>query len=132
MTLMAQDRPLPTPPVYPDNTEFWAAANEGRLLVPKCGSCGKTHWYPRPFCPHCRSDDVSWIEASGKGTIYSVSPTRRVPVPYAIAYVTLDEGTTMLTNIVDTDLDQVKIGDRVQVVFKATEGGQKVPMFKPA
>lgn len=132
MTLMAQDRPLPTPPVYPDNDDFWAAANQDLLLVPRCRDCGRTHWYPRPFCPHCRSDELEWTKASGMGTIYSVSTNRRVKIPYAIAYVTLDEGTTMLTNIVDADLDQVRIGDRVQVVFKPTEDGQKVPMFRPA
>lgn len=132
MSLMAQDRPLPTPPIYPDNEDFWAAANQGLLLVPRCTACGKTHWYPRPFCPHCRSDALEWVEASGKGTIYSISTNRRVKIPYAIAYVTLDEGTTMLTNIVETDLDAVRIGDRVEVVFKPTEDGQKVPMFRPA
>lgn len=131
MSLMAQDRPLPTPQIYPDNAEFWAAANEGRLLVPQCGACSKTHWYPRSFCPHCHADDIRWIKASGQGTVYSVAVTRRVKIPYAIAYVTLDEGTTMLTNIVDADLNQLRIGDRVQLVFKAAEDGQKVPMFRP-
>ena len=65
--------------------------------------------------------------------IYSVSVTRRAgPIPYAIAYVTLDEGVTMLTNIVDADLDALRIGDRVKVCFKPAEGGFAVPMFAPA
>ena len=57
---------------------------------------------------------------------------RRVPVPYAIAYVTLEEGVTMMTNIVDCDLGAIRIGQRVKVVFKPTEGGPPVPMFTPA
>ena len=58
---------------------------------------------------------------------------RRAPVPYAIAYVTLDEGPTMMTNIVDCDLDAIRIGQAVRVVFKPTEdGGPPVPMFSPA
>jgi hypothetical protein len=57
---------------------------------------------------------------------------RRAEIPYAIAYVTLDEGVTMLTNIVDCDLDTLRIGQRVRVVFKPTEGGPPVPMFTPA
>jgi uncharacterized OB-fold protein len=57
---------------------------------------------------------------------------RRVPEPYAIAYVTLDEGPTMMTNVVDCELDAVRIGQRVRVVFKPSEGGPPVPMFTPA
>jgi len=57
---------------------------------------------------------------------------RRVPAPYALAYVTLEEGVTMMTNIVDCDLDAIRIGQAVRVVFKPTEGGPPVPMFTPA
>jgi uncharacterized OB-fold protein len=53
-------------------------------------------------------------------------------VPYAIAYVTLAEGITILTNIVDCDLDALAIGDPVELVFRHAEGGQAVPMFRPA
>jgi len=56
---------------------------------------------------------------------------RRVPVPYALAYVTLEEGVTMMTNIVDCDLDAIRIGQRVRLVFKPAEGGPPVPMFTP-
>jgi uncharacterized protein len=52
-------------------------------------------------------------------------------VPYAIAYVTLAEGPTMMTNIVDCDLDGIKIGQKVKVVFKPSEGGPPVPCFAP-
>jgi uncharacterized OB-fold protein len=57
---------------------------------------------------------------------------RRVPVPYALAYVTLEEGVTMMTNIVDCDLNAIRIGQAVKVVFKPTDGGPPVPMFGPA
>ena len=133
MTTMAQDRKIPAPIVYPDNEEFWKAASEGKLLVKRCADCGEFHWYPRTLCPFCFSDRTEWKTASGRGTIYSYSVTRRAgPIPFGIAYVTLEEGPTMLTNIADCDLDAVKIGDKVQVVFKATDGGPPVPLFKPA
>lgn len=65
--------------------------------------------------------------------IYSYSIMRRgVPIPYCIAYVTLDEGVTMMTNIVDCDLDRVRIGQAVRVVFKTSVGGVAVPLFTPA
>jgi hypothetical protein len=79
-------------------------------------------------------DASDWKEASGLGTIYSFSICRRVgPVPFVIAYVRLDEGVTMLTNIVDCDPKRLRIGDRVRVVMQTSDDGTtKVPMFTPA
>ena len=37
----------------------------------------------------------------------------------------------MMTNIVDCDLDTVRIGDAVRLVFKDSDHGQAVPMFRP-
>jgi uncharacterized OB-fold protein len=85
------------------------------------------------MCPFCWSGKVEWVQAKGTGEIYTYSVTRRGgPVPYAIAYVTLDEGPKMMTNIVDTDLDTIRIGQKVKVMFKKTEGGASVPCFTPA
>ena len=52
--------------------------------------------------------------------------------PADIKYVTLAEGVTMMTNLVDCDLDAIRIGQRVRLVFKPTEGGPPVPTFTPA
>jgi len=57
---------------------------------------------------------------------------RRAREPYVIAYVTLAEGPTMMSNIVDCDIDAVRVGQPVSVVFKETENGPPVAMFKPA
>ncbi|SHH51307.1 DUF35 OB-fold domain-containing protein, acyl-CoA-associated [Pollutimonas bauzanensis] len=57
---------------------------------------------------------------------------RRAAQPFAAAYVTLDEGPTLLTNIVDCDFDKLSIGGRVSVVFvPVDEEGAVVPMFAP-
>ncbi len=126
------ERPLSAPLVDASTEAFWAATREGNLTSRRCQQCGKLHWYPRPICPFCQGD-TEWETLSGQGTVYSVSVTRRAgPQAYAIAYVALDEGITMLSNIVDCDLDTVHIGQRVKVVFKAAEDGQMVPMFTPA
>jgi uncharacterized OB-fold protein len=74
---------------------------------------------------------VEWVACSGRGTVYSFSILRRVEVPYCLAYVTLDEGPSMMTNIVDCDLDGIRIGDRVRLVFHDSVGGQPVAMFTP-
>lgn len=126
------DRPLAAPHVDASTEFFWNAAREGVLSVRRCKSCGKVHWYPRPQCPFCIGE-TEWTSVAGMGTIYSVSVTRKAgPIPYALAYVTLDEGVTMLTNIVDCDLDTIRIGQRVKVCFKSAEGGAMIPMFTPA
>ena len=111
---------------------FWDATAEGKLLLKKCNGCGKIHYYPRTICPFCFSDDTVWIEASGKGTIYSYSVIRRVEVPYVMAYVTLEEGPTMMTNIIDCDMDSVRIDMPVTVSFVDTGEGNALPMFTPA
>jgi uncharacterized OB-fold protein len=126
-----QDRKLPAPVIYPENQPFWDAAARGELLIPHCATCGP-YWYPRPYCPHCGSEHTELRRSAGTGVVYSLSITRRAgPIAYAIAYVTLDEGVTIMSNLADCDLDSVKIGDRVEVVFKPTDGGPPVPLFKP-
>jgi uncharacterized OB-fold protein len=102
------------------------------LLIPVCTTCKRAHWYPRAICPFCASDKVDWREASGKGTIYTFSIMRRVKEPYVIAHVTLAEGPTMLTNIVACDVDDVRIGQTVTVVFQDSDDGPPVPMFELA
>ena len=125
-------RKISPPQPAPETQAFWDAAARGKLLIKRCEACGELHFYPRALCPFCFSDRTVWQEVSGKGTIYTFSVTRRAPVPYAIAYVTLTEGPMMMTNIVDCDLDRIRIGQPVTVVFEPSEGGPPVPMFKPA
>ncbi|MEU3488869.1 Zn-ribbon domain-containing OB-fold protein [Streptomyces massasporeus] len=86
---------------------YWDAAAEGRLLIRRCGDCGRAHHYPREFCPHCWSEDVTWETASGRATLYTWSVVHRndLPpfpdrVPYVAAVVELAEGPRMMTEIV--------------------------------
>ena len=123
-------RVMPSPGIGPDNEAFIAAAKEGRFMLRWCGDCGKTHWYPRAVCPHCMSANTQWKPASGRGTVYSCSTMQRVDPPYTLAYVTLDEGPTMLTNLVGAG--PYRIGMPVQVQFVASEDGTPVPVFAKA
>ncbi|MES2248091.1 MAG: Zn-ribbon domain-containing OB-fold protein [Pseudomonadota bacterium] len=130
--MTVKERKIPSPTAYPETEAFWKAAGEGRLLVKHCNACGEYHHFPRSLCPFCFSEQTEWRNASGQGVIYSYSVMRRVEVPYVIAYVTLDEGVTVMTNIVDCDPEAVRIGQRVKVKFQATDGGPPVAMFTPA
>ncbi len=126
-----KERKIPAPMVNPETEPFWEAAKQGKFLLPHCVDTGKAFWYPRQVSPFTLGK-VEWKESKGMGTIYSVSVMKRAPEIYAIAYVTLDEGCTMMTNIVDCDFDKVAIGDRVQVTWKPAEDGTPYPQFKPA
>jgi uncharacterized OB-fold protein len=133
MATPAQDRKLRDPALNPGDQPYFDAAAEGKLMLKKCKDCGKVHHYPRALCPHCFSDKVEWVQAKGTGEIYTYSVTRRGgPVPYAIGYVTLDEGPKMMTNFVNCDLDTLKIGGKVKVCFVKSENGTSVPVFEPA
>jgi hypothetical protein len=133
MSTPYQVRAFSVPPISAETADYFAAAARGQLILRRCDDCGAVHHYPRSICPFCGSDRTAWMNASGRGSIYALSVTRRgAPVPYAMAYVTLEEGVTMMTNIVDCDLDTLRIGDAVEVTFAPSREGVHVPMFKPA
>lgn len=128
---MTDPASIPSPQPTAETRPFWRAAAEGRLLLAKCTACGEVHYYPRPFCPFC-GGSATWIDSGGQGVVHSYSVMRRAEPPYVIAYVTLDEGVAMMTNIVDCEPDRVSIGQRVKVVFRASADGTPVPMFAPS
>jgi uncharacterized OB-fold protein len=117
------------PVADPTSKAVWEAAREGRLLIGLCKDTGKHFWYPRGVSPFTLSPNVDLVEASGAGTIYSYT-ILRAGGPVCAAYVELAEGPRLFTNIVDCELEAVRIGARVRLVFKASEnGGAPVPCF---
>jgi uncharacterized OB-fold protein len=129
--MQSQERKIQAPQPNLETKAFWDAAAAGKLMIGKCTACRATYYYPRAMCPVCFSDKTELQQASGNGTVYTYSVMRRAPIPYAIAYVTLAEGPTMMTTNVDCDLDKIRIGQAVRLVFKPSDGGPPVPMFTP-
>ena len=135
---MAASLPAPKPYVTADAEPYWRGAAEGRLRLLRCDRCATVIWYPRPFCPECSSTAATWCDASGDGTVYSFTITRkgqgayREAGPYVLAYVELDEGPRMLTNVVGCPVDDVAVGQRVAVVFDDTGDNTALPRFRPA
>lgn len=115
------DLPTPTPPVNIETEPFWAATAEERLHLPHCSETGQAIWYPRNHGPD--GSAVEWRDVEPVGVVYSYSIARRGQgrwkdaAPYVVAYVELDAGPRMLTNIVECDPDDVEIGMRVSAVF---------------
>lgn len=107
---------------------FWEAAGKGKLLLKRCVATGKCFYYPREISPFT-GGTTEWVEASGRGAIYSCSLSYRAQPPYCIAYVQLDEGPLMLTNIVAERLEGIAIGQRVKVVFREDANGRYLPFF---
>jgi uncharacterized protein len=124
-------RKIPAPRVLPESLAFWQAADEGRYLVKKCNHCAQVHHYPRDICPFCLSADTVWQDSQGLGVVYSFSTMGKDDAAYTLAYVTLEEGITVMTNLVDCDPREVRMGQAVRVVFVPSEGGHAVPMFTP-
>ena len=135
---MTAELPSPAPAVNPETQEYWAATAQGRLLLKRCLDCGSLIWYPRAICPECASLRTEWFQASGRGRVYSYTLNHRGQDaysdagPYVLAYVELDEGPRMMTNIVGADAAGVTVGMRVEVVFHDTGDGTALPRFRPA
>ena len=117
---------------YPEVQAFWQAADQGRFLLPRCGSCGKFHWFPRAHCPFCHSSDMKWIDASGSASLYSFTVMQRSGKPLFLAYVELAEGPVILSNVVECESASLVIGMPLRVAWQVTPPGRQVPVFKPA
>ncbi|NXY99391.1 Zn-ribbon domain-containing OB-fold protein [Streptomyces sp. BR123] len=128
----------------PDVDEFtrpyWQAAAEGRLLLRRCARCGRAHHYPREFCPFCWAgeEQVAWEQACGNATLYTWSVVHRndLPpfgqrVPYTAAVVDLAEGPRMMTEVVDCDPVDLRVGMPLEVAFREAAEGVRVPVFRP-
>ena len=128
---------IPTPDA--ESQPYWDATKEGRLLIRRCNACKRAYFYPRDFCPHCWSEDVSWEEASGRATLYTWSVVRRndLPpwperVPYIPAVVDLEEGPRMMTNIEGCAPEDLTIGMPLVVDFRVETEDITAPIFRPA
>ena len=118
---------------------YWEAAEQGRLLIRRCADCARPHHYPREFCPHCWSENVTWEDASGHATLYTWSVVHRndLPpfgqrVPYVAAVVDLAEGPRMMTEIVESESEsesesaRLRAGMALEATFRAG-----IPVFRP-
>ena len=142
MSTATNPSPLPAmaPPVTVETAEFWKATTEGKLLLKRCDNpeCQTVIWYPRAMCPVCGSLETSWFEASGKGTIYTYTIVHRGQgpwkdvAPYVTAYVELEEGPRVMTNIVGVEPQSVEVGMAVEVTFDDTGQGSALYRFTPA
>ncbi len=129
----------PLPEITTESRPFWEGCRRHQLLLQRCRACGARQHYPRGVCGTCWSTDLAWEPASGRGTVYTFTVTHRSQapgfrdaLPYVLAYVELEEGVQVLTNLVECDPARVRIGLAVQVTFEDVTTEIRLPRFKRA
>lgn len=129
--------PVPAPLVTPANERFWAATAQHRFELQRCTGCDTVVWFPQRHCPECWTESLETFDAAGTGTVYSFTVVRRGngdwrgAAPFVLAYVELDEGPRVLTNIVDCDPGDVHIDMPVSLVWHDTGEGNSLYRFAP-
>jgi uncharacterized protein len=130
--------PVPTPTVLTQG--FWESAKKGKLVFQYCSKCNTLQAYPKPWCSECGSEELSWKEMSGEGTVYSFTIPRQVvdnslafkdKLPFIIAVIELKEGPKFISNIIDLPPDNVRIGMKVRVTFEEFREEIVLPTFRP-
>ena len=125
------ERPFPVPDR--DSAPFWEGTRAGELRIQRCGDCGRHFFYPRALCPHCLSDQLEWVRASGRGTVHSFTVVHRTSeefiadLPFPVGLVDLDEGVRMMARL---DVAEPEVGMPVRVVFERVDDQLSLPHFK--
>ena len=131
-------RPLPSLKEL-DTKPFWEATKQQQLTFQECEDCGEVVFYPRAHCTACLGRSLRWRTSRGEGAIYTWSVVRqsyhpffRTRVPYAVAWIDLDEGPRLLSNVVGVGdpATDVEVGQRVRVEWEVHEE-LSIPLFRP-
>lgn len=133
---MTSHSAYPQPRADRDNQHFLDEWRDGRLAFQACGSCGHKFFYPRPLCPHCWSDQLTWMQAEGRGQVVSFSLVHRPndpafidEAPIALAEIRIAEGPTLLARLVDAASESIQMGMPVRLVPKSGAGRFPLPAF---
>ena len=135
---MAELKPRSLPEPTPVTRHYWDGTRAGEIRLQRCRDCGAIYFPPRPFCPECGSRDVEVFVASGRGSLLSYvinhRPHPSFDGPYAIAVVKLDEGPTLMSNIVDCPQtpEALVLDMPLEVVFAEQNETITLPLFRPA
>jgi uncharacterized OB-fold protein len=125
---------------FPLTAGYWAAADEGRLVLQRCSACGAHRHPPTPACYRCQSLDWAWDEISGAGTVFSytwvhaaLTPAFAEAVPYNVGVIELDgtEGVRLAATLTGVAEGDDLIGLRVQAYFGDDGKGNQLLLFVP-
>jgi uncharacterized OB-fold protein len=130
---------LPLPGWSPTTAEYWRRAHAGQLAVQQCDECGFHRWPAHVVCHQCGSQQWSWDDVPGTGTVYTYTwadrPTHTEHEPYALALVELDgitgDPVRLQSRINDVDKSTLIIGLPVEVAFEKWHDDVAVPVWRP-
>jgi uncharacterized OB-fold protein len=117
---------------------FWNGIKQKKLVFQKCPQCGQWLHPPRPLCHKCKNFDLEWVESSGKGKIYrfvvftrEFNPLYRTPHEVVLVQMD-DENVRIISNMVDSDPDEIYIGMPVELDFVQITDDWPLPVFRKA
>ncbi|HKT77591.1 MAG TPA: Zn-ribbon domain-containing OB-fold protein [Sphingobium sp.] len=125
------------PKTLPISAPFWEGTREKKLMLQYCLDSGQYQFYPRPVSIFTGSRNLEWREVSGEGEVftYTIARVGRGPLegvtPFIVATIRLDEGVTIMSNVIDCDLDRIAIGLRVEPVWAPLPDGTHLLLFRP-
>jgi uncharacterized OB-fold protein len=136
--MAASDRPLPQLIGEVLDEPFWEACNQRRFLLHRCGMCGR-HYWPASCCVDHGAQAMSWVPASGSGTVHTFTvihqryhPAFAPELPYNVVVVELTEGPFFHSRVLGCGNEDLFVGMPVQVVFEEAAPGILLPYFRPS
>jgi len=137
MNSVTETKPVPHPTA--ESQPYWDAAAEGRLRLQRCAACGKFRHYPQLVCDRCYSLHTEWVDASGRGTVYSWTVAHhpfhsafKGDLPYTLVIVDLEEGPRAMGRLDPTLQAHLHIGLPVRITFERNEADVPLPVFMAA
>jgi uncharacterized protein len=137
---MSQPMPgKPRPEMTEDSRPYWEGLKRHKLLLQRCGACGRLRHYPRPLCDACHSFTCEWVEASGDARVHSwmvahhpFHPSFRDDLPYTLVTADLAEGVRLLAPLHDARSEMLRPGRRLRVDFEDVDLDLTLPVFRLA
>lgn len=129
-------RMRPAPAISRDTAFFWEGLKQGELRIQKCQQCKKLHHPPLTRCSNCGAYDLGHQVSTGAATLYSfVEPYHPVVPfmrhPYIVGLVELDEGTRLISNIINCPPSKLTIGMKLKLCIEKMDENMSLPMFTP-
>lgn len=125
------------PQVTDLNECYWTSGADGVLRIQQCDDCHGLVHPPKPICNHCRSQELSTTEVSGRGRIIGFTVNARFGIPgleppFTIGHVALaeDDRVRLTTRIIDADPAALFLGQEVEVQFEHVDDIW-FPLFRP-
>ncbi len=98
-----------------------------RLEAGKCSSCGHISFPPRLICPKCKAKKFDTIRLSDEGTLITFTVVRVASdkfskeTPFPVGIIELNDGVRVTAQIADADIDELKIGQKLKLVFRKVQ-----------